>query len=203
MIGLMYLLFFIVYGWISWRVVKAVARRAREGGRSPKLWGGVAGLAMASLVFWDWLPMEVLYRYDCARYAGFTQYQSLEQWKAENPGVAQTLHPPERVESRQEGGRQRYVLNQRFAWDIRYTRHPLHIREREERIVDTRTGKVLARYVDFDTDIGGVSVGSSARGLSDYKIWLMRRSCEADSGRPLERAFYNFKYLVKHQMERK
>jgi hypothetical protein len=38
---------------------------------------------------------------------------------------------------------ERYQLNQRFVWDIIYKPHWFHIREREERIIDTKNGEKL------------------------------------------------------------
>jgi len=196
MIGLLYLLFFLIYGGLSYWVVKGVAWWARGRGRNPRLWGALAGLGMYSLVFWDWLPMEVSFRYDCASYAGFTQYKTLDEWKRENPGVAETLVPIKNPPLARQGDLDRYVLNQRFAWEIRRKRHPLYIIERDERIVDLKTGAVLARYVDFSTDIGGVETGYSASGLKDYKLWMMRRSCEAEGHKVNRGNFYKFEAEV-------
>jgi len=199
MIGLIYLTIFLLYVWLSWALVKRAARWAREHGRRPVLWGGLVGLVMYSLVFWDWLPMEVLFRYECGQRAGFTQYKILSQWKTDNPGVAQTLIPSTDLKAIREGNRERHVLNQRFAWDIVWKRHPFHIVEREERIVDRETGEVLARYVDFSTDILGVNRGTASRGISDYKIWMMKRSCESDAHS--RKRFNEFYHLVKYQEE--
>ena len=162
---------------------------------------GVAGwkaglpvfIGLLLLVFWDWLPMEVTFRYDCAKYAGFTQYQTLEAWKRENPGVAETLVPIKNPRSERHGDVERYVLNQRFAWEIRHTPHWFHIQERDERIVDMKTAKVLARYVDFSTDILGLELGYSARGISDYKIWMKKQSCEVGQRMPEKIKFNGYK----------
>jgi len=153
------------------------------------------------MVFWDLVPAFSLWGYECATRGGFTQYQTLDAWKRENPGVAATLVPRKGADSTRQGNRERYVLNQRFAWDIVRTRYPFHIVERDERIVDVHTGKVLARYVDFGTDILGVSRGTAARGISDYKIWLMRRSCETDGHKVNRVDFYKFKHLLQEQGE--
>ncbi|MES9830207.1 MAG: hypothetical protein ABW201_18255 [Candidatus Thiodiazotropha sp.] len=48
-------------------------------------------LLMLGLVFWDWLPMEILHSYKCANKAGFFQDKALEEWKTGNPGVWETL----------------------------------------------------------------------------------------------------------------
>ena len=75
---------------------------------------------------------------------------------------------------------------------------------RDERIVDVETGEVLARYVDFDTDILGVERGTAARGLRDYKFWLVTGSCESGDERrtrPLKFQFNKFMYLIEYQRE--
>ncbi len=187
-------LYLLVSLMVVWRSVRAAKRR----GKSGWLWGSIAATVMYLLVFWDWIPTRIMYRNYCSHDAGFTQYQTLKEWKAKNPGVAETLQPSKDLNSTRERNRERYVLNQRFAWDIVYTKHPLHILEREERIVDRKTDEVLARYVDFST----TQNSREPRSFYDLKIWVGGQSCEADSAKPNERMFYEFKYLVKHQKER-
>ncbi len=80
-----------LYGWLSCGVVWLVMRWAKKRGRHPIRWGIVAGLIMYHLVFWDFLPTLIVYKYYCATKAGFWVYKTPEQWKAENPGVAETL----------------------------------------------------------------------------------------------------------------
>ena len=189
---LLYLLVALLLGWLA-------ARIARNSGVAGWKAGVPVFMGIMLLVFWDWLPMEVMFQYDCSTRAGFTKYQTLDQWKAENPGVAATLQPSKNLKSIQKGNRERYVLNQRFAWDIVRTAHWFHIQEREERIVDTKTGEVLASYVDFNTDIPPIALGVKRPGA--YKIWMMKRSCELDSAKQNERKFYEFKYLIKYQKE--
>ena len=200
MIGLLYFLFFGIYLWLSVKVVRFAARWAKTHGRSPRLWGFLAGLAMYSLIFWDLIPAFALWGYECATRAGFTQYKTLEQWKRENPGVAETLVPELKPPWQKQGNRQRVPLNQRFAWDTITTWHPFHIREREERIVDVKTGEVLARYVDFDTDIA--ALGSGTRNLRDYKFWLMRRSCECPE-LPQQIQFNGYQYGIEMMGKKK
>lgn len=42
-------------------------------------------------VFWDTIPTRMAHDYYCKNEAGFTQYKTLEQWKAENLGTWETL----------------------------------------------------------------------------------------------------------------
>ncbi len=266
MIGLLYLLFFWIYLWLSVKLVKLAARWARGQGRSPRLWGFLAGLAMYSLVFWDLIPTYALHGYYCATRASFTQNKTLDEWKAGHPGVAETLVPydlrrrdpaalpPRRYlvnsEQQPEGLRRatlridhyrypsgievlvRYwpvepgehsddgridrvdvlvpglkpeeasYLNWRFAWERRPRRHWFHIVETEEQIVDLETGEVLARYVDFHTDILGVSRGNAAGGISDYKEWLIIGSCERRQRMP-EMERFNDLYTAAKNLARR
>ncbi|MFQ5488778.1 MAG: hypothetical protein ACE5ET_10100, partial [Gammaproteobacteria bacterium] len=93
MLGLMYfgalflyVLFCVLLGWFAAGVA---ARRGVAGWKV----GVPVFIGLLLVVFWDWLPMEVTFRYECGKYAGFMQYKTLEQWKKENPGVAETLVP--------------------------------------------------------------------------------------------------------------
>ncbi len=200
MIGMSYLLFFTLYIALWRAAVRNVRAWAKQSGRSPRRWAWVAHIGMYSLVFWDFLPTVGLHQYYCATEAGFTQYKTLAQWEADNPGVADTLTPIKKPEWQTRGNLTRVPLNQRFAWDTRTVRHPFHVRERDEQIVDVKTGDVLARYVDFDTDILGVERGSAARGVYDYKGWLNIGSCEI--GQKIEKTEFNELYhLVKYQEE--
>ena len=56
------------------------------------------------------------------------------------------------------------------------TEHYFHVRETRSKIVDSRNNEVIARYVDFDTDL--TSLGLGVNKFSDYKIWMYKRSCE-------------------------
>jgi hypothetical protein len=37
--------------------------------------------------------------------------------------------------------------------------------------------------------------------LGDLKFWMQKGSCEQETGKPTERQFRLFKYLIKHQKE--
>lgn len=193
MIGLLYLGFFLLYLLVTvlltWFAIKAARRRGLAGWK----WGLPVVLVMYLLVFWDWLPTYASHRYYCQSEGGYTQYKSLGEWKRKNPGVAETLEANKGARSVREGNRERYVLNQRFAWDIIRSKHSLYIREREERIVDTKTGEVLARYVDFDTDIAPIGIG----GKNSTKFWLAYRSCEPGQKMPQQIEFNGYLQSIK------
>jgi len=186
----LYVLFCVLLGWFAAGVA---ARRGVTGWKV----GVPVFIALLLVVFWDWLPMEVTFKYQCGKYAGFTQYKTLEQWKRENPGVAETLVPIKNPPSERHGDVERYVLNQRFAWEIRHKPVRFHIWKREERIVDVKTGEILARYVDFNTDIPPAALGARRSGA--YKLWMMKRSCEADVHS--RKMFSEFYHLIKYQEE--
>jgi hypothetical protein len=93
MFGILYYGAFLAYLLLSILVAHIISWLAKCAGSSGPKWGFSAFIIMIGVVFWDWIPMEVLLRYDCERYAGFTRYKTLDEWKVENPGVAETLPP--------------------------------------------------------------------------------------------------------------
>jgi len=129
-----------------------------------------AALVMYLIPFWDWIPTGVVHQYYCAKDAGFWVYKTLDQWKAENPGVAETLV----ANKKPAVARNAYVLNQRFDWAIKQERYfPLNYMMREEQqVVDSKTGEILARYVNYSA--------SHERRQAEYagwKFWLDRPYC--------------------------
>jgi hypothetical protein len=165
------LFFLFIFLVVSVVVVILVSRAGRRRG---KRWGRWAAVALLLFAFWDLPPTLGIFWYQCANHAGFTQYQTLEDWKRENPGVAKTLTPYTDIRSTRVGFADRYQLNQRFAWEVERTQLPLRLERREERIVDTPTGKVLAQYVDFGTRLQKINWWNPR----DYKFWLNYGSCE-------------------------
>ncbi len=235
MLGIAILLLLILYLAISIGLAWVAAKLAKKLGFAGRKWGVAVFILMLGLIFWDWLPMEVLYSYKCANNAGFFQHKILDEWKQENPGAWETLNPeafPEEYLVRVEHGRKksmdrfyhlpdgteliahydpygnystarmvrsdrvsRYWLNQRFYWETIWIRHPFHILEWEDRIVDMKTGEVLASYVDFRTSIAPIGFGGSSP--SDAKFWMRKVSCEED--RQSRRAFGKLEKMIGEQ----
>lgn len=85
MILIAYLIFFIPYLLLSVFIVRLAMKWAKKHERRPKLWGFIAGFVMYNLVFWDFLPTLIAYKYYCATECGFEVYKTVEQWRQENP----------------------------------------------------------------------------------------------------------------------
>ena len=195
MIGLIYLVMGFVYLLLSiWLVVLAV-RAARRRGRAGWKWGLGVGLVMYLLVFWDWIPTVVAQKYYCSRYAGFTQYKSVDQWKDENPLIAKTLKPSEEVGMRKFGAMTKYDLNQRFWWEVSEQKVFLNIVRVDEFVVDKKTGEKLAQYIDFNNDLTPLGVGAGS--IKDYKIWMEIKSCESNK-KSEQKNFSLYQEAIKH-----
>ena len=82
-LGLYLLISIGVVAWAIWY--------ARKHNKNIWLWGFGAAFIMYNLVFWDWIPTVVAHKYYCSSEAGFWVYKTLDQWKAENPGVLEGL----------------------------------------------------------------------------------------------------------------
>jgi hypothetical protein len=181
MFGLVVLVVMVLYLWL---LVWATRRGWRwgiekKGWIGRKRWMGAAiGFLIVYLpVFWDFLPTVAVHQYYCAKESGFWVYKTLDQWKAENPGVAETLVADKSAPSTREGGMQNYVdtyfLNQRFNWIVK--KNGPHIFNRwmwEKEVVDTKTNEVMARYVDFSTGSGFISGAPRI-----VKFWLQKDHC--------------------------
>ena len=177
MIGLAYLSAGVVYLLVSIWVVYLAVKSARQRGRSGWKWGLAAGLVMYMLVFWDWIPTVVAHKYYCARYGGFTQYKSIDEWKRENPGSSDglTAHIGWESDPVISDGKITYSVNQKISLESSRTKKFLYIIRRESRIKEKETGEVLAELINFGTDIQPFSVG--ARSIIDYKFWLKNSTC--------------------------
>lgn len=186
MFGLMVLIAFGMYLLISVLVVRGAIGYARKHGKSAKRWGWGAALGMYLLVFWDWIPTVVTHKYYCSTEAGFWVYKRVDQWKAENPGILETLVSNKGQVQRNVGDNDNFTttffMNQRFLLIGKHHGPFLFNRWRKEtEIVDGKTKEVLAREIDFYT-----SHEKPQAGWNGWKMWLYSERCSSyahrDSG---------------------
>lgn len=174
MIFLTYVLFFVVYFFISMAVIRVVKKWAIKRNYNAKRAGIIAGIFMYMLIFWDWIPVVVHHEYLCKTQAGFWEYKTPEEWIKENPETVgedwgslesykrnRDLHKndkfPESV--------QRYWYSNQVYWDFLEERHFAHAIDRQEyRLVDAKTGTLLAHSIEF--------IRGGTGELAPYKIWL-------------------------------
>lgn len=180
MLGLLLILAAIVYGVVLIAVTdKAYRWGLRKWGKPKAYLAGLCGFLLIYLpVFWDHIPTLVAHRYYCAREAGFTVYKTLDQWQKENPETIGILKSKNDERGGGEsGGRQEYILNQRFVWIINYQTIFGSLKKIDESVEDRRTKEVIARAVDFAAGSkNAISIGADR--LQDYKVWIADPSCE-------------------------
>lgn len=125
---------------------------ARRTGRSAKRWGWGAALGMYLLVFWDQIPTYVLHHYYCATEAGVWIYKTPEQWKAENPGVAETLTWKDLSNESRNETHSWFVLNERFHWERMGKKIPFFpVWMPIHTIVDVNTGEIVAKKISVNS----------------------------------------------------
>ena len=166
-----------LYLALSVAVVLWAVKHAKKKGKTPWHWGAGAALVMYMIPFWDWLPTVAAHKYYCSTEAGFWVYKTVDQWKAENPGVMETLVSNKGAPSKRTGDMQNYAdtyfLNKRFNWIVKHNGKFFPNRWRhEQEVVDTKTNEVLARYVDFST-----AQEQRQAGWTGWKMWLDNRNC--------------------------
>lgn len=129
-------------------------------------------------MFWDAIPTWIAFKYYADKEAGLKVYKTLEQWKQENPGVAETLRPYDRLDPRRDSitlGREKYrhPFNDRFSWDDEIIPLFLSVRAWRFQIVDTKKNEVLLSYTKV---ISGNSGGFASGGEGWWKGWLINEN---------------------------
>ena len=193
MIGLIFLAIIVGYCLLAVAVTRFAFRGAARLGLSPllqKLFGLGGFLLVVLPVFWDFVPTVVTWRSFCNQDAGLKVYKTVEQWKQENPGVAETLTYSDRVDLETFDGGDRYFLNQRFSWETRREiPKEWGIHQSDESLIDRQTNQVIAHYRDYSTAVYGSMTGGHGGGLRAWKLWMARNTCEADEHQPQQNAF--------------
>ena len=175
MMFIAYLSFFLVYLGFSVFVVRKAVEAARRRGKKGWKWGLPVALVMYLIPFWDHVPTLVMHKYLCATKAGLWVYKTPEEWRAENPGVAETLTWRESPDSfHSESVELGFELNERFVFERQ--RHQLSIFPvsiATSKVIDTRSQEEMIRMV---------TVGSGY-GLDDPRFWVGEGECDLETAR--------------------
>ncbi len=164
MIGLMMLLALGLYLAISAGVVAWTVRWAKRNGRGVWRWGIGAVFLMYLLVFWDHIPTLILYKHYCATKAGFWVYKTPEQWKAENPGVAETLNRSNSKNFRNSDDSWGFDLNERFIWLHEIEKNPIFpVWIDYESIIDVKNKEKMVERINVGAGYEG--------GKQLYRFW--------------------------------
>jgi hypothetical protein len=162
-------------------------------------WAVAAPIALLLLITWDAIPTWLAFEYYAKKDAQFTLLKSLAQWKAENPGVSETLEPygrtarDERSNSmHMSNGMSRTPLNARFAYDTQSEALFLSVRLTRHEIIDTKSEEVVFRFMAVNS---GNSGGLAAGGPGWWKPWLIHRSAQVADVDRFYRIADSFKYL--------
>lgn len=189
-----------LYLLISIGVVVGAVSYANKRGKSAKRWAISAALVMYLIPFWDWIPTVAVHQYYCAKDSGFWVYKTLDQWKAENPGVLEGLVANKGAPSRQvqfDGGHGRtdtYLLNDRFNWIVTQQdiSTVLPIVRTEQQVKDVQKDEELVRYVNFGA---GNSVKNTIGPPGPLKFWLRNTSCI--NGERNQGLMYSFEHNIR------
>jgi hypothetical protein len=176
MMGLMFLVAMGIYALVTFGVVYAAVAYARKTGGGTKRWGFVVLLVMYLIPFWDWLPTVAMHKFNCSNDSGFWIYKTLDQWKIENPGVMETLTTQRVWPSQHIGDVNNYVatstVNQRFKYVRSKNDSTISkVWRHEKELLDSNTGTVIAKQIDFSTGNGNIGGGL------EVKFWMHRDNC--------------------------
>lgn len=172
-----------LYLLISVGVVVWAAGYARKNGKSAKRWGFSAALVMYLLVFWDHIPTLIVHKYYCEKEAGFWVYKTLDQWKAENPGVAETLDSRLEIKLYDPQMKNRFWITQRFYTDVSRTSIFHAVGRTEEVFIDAFTHQPIARSVNIFRGQSG-NVFAMGGSLDDARQALIFGWGSRECGKP-------------------
>ncbi len=181
MIGLIILIVGVIYLAVLVVVTRAAYRWAKSKGLTKakcRLAAAGGFLVVYLPVFWDHIPTMIAYQYYCKTKAGFWQYKTIEQWKKENPGVADTLTWTERAGSRvtdPSTDSTSVYMNERFS--ERHSQRSvafLPVTIYESAVMDNKNGAAVVRQVAVGTGYGNMMVNTDWRSM---KFWLRSEVC--------------------------
>lgn len=114
---------------------------------------------------------------------------------------------PRTVRFNRPDGTSGYWLNQRFIWETFHSyRSIVRVGKKDEQIIDSQTGEVMAQYIDFSSHPTGASRRDwNPLNPQHLKFWLGHGSCERGAGyhtRPLEYSFNRLKTLFMYQYQK-
>jgi len=178
----LYLLFIIGPIFFAWRW-------AGRNGHRRWLWSLIAGIVMYHVAAWELIPVHLAVNYYCSKEGGLKVYKSLEQWKGENPGVAEKLiwqdNSPS-LSSRElpkavVGGWQvmkfydGYELNERIIELSQQTSLAhLPVRISQKRLVDVETNEMLASWT---TVRGGYEFSLNGDMIGLFRFYVYTDGC--------------------------
>jgi hypothetical protein len=172
-------IYFVVLIWATRQGWRWGIEKKGWTGRKRYLGAAIGFLIVYLPVFWDWIPTVAVHQFYCAKDSGFWVYKTLDQWKAENPGVMEGLVYNKAMPYVQTPNGIETTLNQRFIHVRKYEGPFLFNRWRlETEIRDSKNGEVIAREIGFST-----SQERRQAGWSGWKFWLSSGRCDIENHR--------------------
>lgn len=179
-----------------WAFIAVYKAKRRNGKRDAVAfaWAIVTVIVLSLPITWDAIPTWIAFEYYAKKEAGIQVFKSLDQWKAENPGVAETLEPYGFKDKREElinlgNNKFRQPLNDRFAYDSSEMNLFLSVKAIRREVIDRKSESVLIRHTSV---ISGNSGGLATGGDGWWAFWLIHKTPDAGSGR-----FFNYVVLIK------
>lgn len=186
MIGLIILIAGAIYLAVLVLVTRVAYRWAKNKGLSRikcRLVAAGGFLAVYLPVFWDHIPTVIAHQYYCATEAGFWVYKTPEQWRKENPGVAEALTYSTLSQSFSDTKDETIVtiLNERFEGRRSFNHlYFIPVTIFTDITIDQKNSEVLAKHVSVGSGYGNMMIGGDWRSM---KFWLGLGSCEGEASR--------------------
>lgn len=121
--------------------------------KQPWMWGLLMFVLYNTPVGLYIIPPAIAMNSYCDQ-SGFWLYKTPEQWKLENPGVAETLTVIGKSEPDRKTGERKmervFHLNERFDWVIEASgTNTANVNREVQTVVDRLTNEIMAKRIDF------------------------------------------------------
>jgi hypothetical protein len=139
-----------------------------------KRWIAGPLLILFGIVFWDWMPMEIMFGYYCYNKAGVTMHKTfaeIEDKYSNKMGGVPSTGVKDREYTNSNGIEYSLIpLGDSFLLQIAKKKHLFSIIERCGVIVDSKTYEPLSTSVNFTTDIKSFGSG----GHRSLEVWMYK-----------------------------
>ena len=185
--GFIYLALGIAYVIISAIIILLGGWIVKAFGKRPRRWYIGATIVSFLILFWDFPPTYIMFKYYCNNKAGLRVHETLSDWRRAHPGIFETLTPAVGQHWVKKDGVSRIRLNDRFILEQRKRELLFYIIEKRDLIRDGVEGNVLYEMVNYQVTnhLGEPEV------FRDYKIWLTLGACTSDKSILKEQINFN------------
>lgn len=185
MILIAFLFFFVIYLFVIYLISSIFNKICKRQGKIilGKVLSSIIMFGAVAIIFWDAIPTWRNHKNLCHTEFGLKVYMTPEEWAKKYPERFSRIEPaPEHLSSERIIKPRREIsinhLNSEIdSIYVREMEYKLGVMRDRRQFIDSKTGEILADFIDFAGGVSGGSIATGANSLADYKFWLTTLGC--------------------------